>query len=282
VRASLVSRPAGGLLGAAACAVVMALSWAATFHIGALTRLDGHAMEGFAELHDSLGDISGPIVHAFGPLQLAIACVCLVGVALVQRRPRLAAAAVLVLIGANASAQVLERVLASPRGFDIEPESWPSGHATAAMSLALCLVLVVPLRWRPAAGAAAAVFALVVGVAILITGGHFLSDVLGGFVLAAFWMAIAVAAMQGLPARRSAQERAARQGAREVLKPTRIALAILAGLTAVGLVARAGAVIDHVEKHPAVVVGALALAVAAIALAAAVSLVLTLHEPENR
>jgi membrane-associated phospholipid phosphatase len=281
VKPSLASRPVGALLAAAIGAAAMAVLWAATFHVGALTRVDGHAMEGFAALHDAFGDLSGPIVHAFEPVSLALASAVLVGTALLRRRPRQAMGAAMVLVGANVTAQALKSALAASRGFDIQPDSWPSGHATAAMSLALSLVLVVPLGWRPLAGAAAAVFALVVGVAILITGGHFPSDVLGGFLLAAVWMALALAAMRALPARPPVATGPGPRP-REVLKPTTVALAIVTGLTAIGLLARASAVVDHVEEHPAVVLGGIALAVAAIALAGATALALTTHGPDTR
>ncbi len=282
MRPPLATRPAGALLAAGACGAAMLLIWAATFHVAAITRLDGHAMEGFAELHDALGHISGPIVHAFGTLPFAAACAVLVGTALLRRRPYQAAAAAVALVGANASGRVLKAALAEPRGFDIDADSWPSGHATAAMSLALCLVLVAPVRWRPVAGAIAAVFALTVGVAIMITGGHFSSDVLAGFLLAALWMGLAVAGMRALRAPAPAPDGGSRPSARDILRPTAIALAAIAGLALLLAVVRAAAVIDHVEEHPAVILGALAVAVAPIALAAAASVALTRNGPDTR
>ena len=64
-----------------------------------------------------------------------------------------ALAAGMVLLGANVTTQVLKPLLANPRGtygdYVVGVEAFPSGHATAAMSLALVAVVVVPRRLRP-------------------------------------------------------------------------------------------------------------------------------------
>ena len=52
------------------------------------------------------------------------------------------------------------------------------------MALALCAVLAVPARWRPAAATAGGLFALGVAYAILALGWHFPSDVIGGYLVA--------------------------------------------------------------------------------------------------
>ena len=69
----------------------------------------------------------------------------------------------------------------------VDAASWPSGHATAAMSLCLCWVIAVSARWRPAVGAVMAAFAIAVSYSFLTLGWHYPSDVLGGFLIAAVW-----------------------------------------------------------------------------------------------
>ena len=96
--------------------------------------------------------------------------------------------------------------------------SWPSGHATAAMALVLCAVLVAPSRLRPTVAALGGVFAVAVGCSLLILAWHMPSDVLGGYLLASLWMALAVAGLRaadrraGDPLARSEAIRAGTRG----------------------------------------------------------------------
>src|SRR4029077_15353521 len=88
--------------------------------------------------------------------------------------------------------QILKPLLATPRWsiapwLDVSSSSWPSGHATAAMSLALCSVIAASPRWRPIVGAAMAAFAVAVCYSFLELGWHYPTDVLGGFEIATVW-----------------------------------------------------------------------------------------------
>src|SRR5918911_585475 len=67
--------------------------------------------------------------------------------------------------------------------------------ATAAMTLALCGVMVTPPRLRPSAAALGGGFAVAVSYSILMLAWHFPSDVLGGFLVAALWTLLAVTAL---------------------------------------------------------------------------------------
>src|SRR5919107_901510 len=116
------ARPAGALLAAAGCAAAGAATWAATFHVPGLARFDAHTMRGFAALHASLGELSGPIVQLVGPRPFAVASALLIGIAAARRRPRLAVAAAAILAGANVSGQILKTLLADARGWGIDPE----------------------------------------------------------------------------------------------------------------------------------------------------------------
>ena len=60
----------------------------------------------------------------------------------------------------------------------------------------LCAVLASPPRARPAVAAIGALFAAAVGLALLILAWHMPSDVLGGYLVATLWMALAVAALR--------------------------------------------------------------------------------------
>ncbi len=95
-----------------------------------------------------------------------------------------------ILLGANVTTQLLKPLLAAPRparcpAGPVGAASWPSGHATAAMSLAPVLVLAAPARLRPAVAALGAAFAVAVSYSFLTLGWHYPSDVFGGFLVAA-------------------------------------------------------------------------------------------------
>jgi hypothetical protein len=101
-------------------------------------------------------------------------------------------------------------LLAHPRGgfgeFHVGAEAFPSGHATAAMSLALAAILVAPARLRPLVALVGAGFALAVGFAIVSLDYHFPSDVAGGYLVATGWCFGALAAVRMLSRRGDAEE----------------------------------------------------------------------------
>src|SRR6185312_14110781 len=127
-------------------------------------------------------------------------------VALLRGRPRVVLAVGVIILGANATTELLKHVLVSPRPGEFVPgsaiSSWPSGHSTAAMSLALASVLAVPARLRPAAAALGASLAIAVGYSVLATAIHYPSDVLGGFLVAATWALAVVAGLLAAERRR--------------------------------------------------------------------------------
>ncbi len=108
--------------------------------------------------------------------------------------------------------QGLMRAFARPRppaagwAFDASAFSFPSGHAfTSALSAGLLALAVA--RARPsaarAATAVAALFTAVIGFTRVYLGVHWPLDVLGGWLLAAAWLALGVWLL-GLRARRAA------------------------------------------------------------------------------
>ena len=78
----------------------------------------------------------------------------------------------------------------------ISAASWPSGHATAALALVLCAVLVAPAACARSWRGLGVAFAAAVGCSLLILAWHMPSDVFGGYLVAALWMALAVAGLR--------------------------------------------------------------------------------------
>jgi membrane-associated phospholipid phosphatase len=209
------------------------------------------------------------------PLPFALLCAAIAGIPLLRGRPRHALVVIGVLAGANVTTQVLKRLLAGPRphappvGFDPSETAWPSGHTTAALALALCLVLVAPARLRPLAAAVGGVFVVAVVYSLMLLGYHYPSDVLGGFFVAVVWVALGVAALRATGDR----ARAVALGLPAVLTPAALAALVLAALAALAVLLRPEGAYAYVQRHTtfaaaAVVIGAAALALAAGAAAA--------------
>ena len=107
------------------------------------------------------------------------------------RSGRQALAAAGAALAAVALSQVLKVLLAHPRtqavieGDILGPEALPSGHATAAMSVAVMAVLCTPLDLRRWAVGLGAFYAWAVSTCLVILAWHLPSDVLSGMLLAA-------------------------------------------------------------------------------------------------
>jgi len=187
---------------AAACVVLMAALWLLAEHVPALQVKDSVLLNDFVRLDrtTSVDAVAQFLAQLLNPLLFTIWGLALVLFALSQKRPRVALAIVAVMALAPFAAEVLKPLLAHPHvraGIaQVGPASYPSGHASAAAALGLSAVLVAPARARAFVAAAAVAFSLAVGAALLIRAWHMPSDVLGGYLNATFWMALAVAAVR--------------------------------------------------------------------------------------
>jgi membrane-associated phospholipid phosphatase len=274
------------LLGAAAGAALLILTWFLAFHVGIAERADQSIYNGFASLgkHPRLGSVASFIAHLCNPRPYVYLAFVPFAVALARRRIWAAMTIGGILLGANVTTQLLKPLLATPRAAGllagdkpVSPASWPSGHATAAMALALCCVLAAPARLRPLVAALGAAFAVAVSYSFLSLQWHYPSDVIGGFLVAATWTLLGVAAVLVADSRRRshmAGKETVRLSLQETLGPPAAALAGAMLLALVVVFARPHEVVGYARLHHTFVVGAAAIAVAAIAVAAGVTLVL--------
>jgi membrane-associated phospholipid phosphatase len=160
----------------------------------ALDRLSAHQASWLGSLADLLAHLADPL-----PLLAMLAGICVLG--LRWGRPRHVTAAVAIVAGANLTTQILKVALAHPRfqpvlgDHQLGAVAFPSGHATAAASIAIALVLVAPWRHRPLAVTLGAGFIGAVGCSVVVLAWHFPSDVLGGVLVALAW---GFAALAGL------------------------------------------------------------------------------------
>jgi membrane-associated phospholipid phosphatase len=190
-----------------ACAVALGFLTLLALGLAAGRHVDVRLFLRLAEDQPSGGTPADTIASLGDPLpmlaMLAVAC-C---IALLRGRPGGALAAVLVVVGANVTTQLLKALLAHPRvklaigGDPFEPNTFPSGHTTAAASIAVAYLFAVPAALRKLTLTVGAVFTLAVGSSVVVIGWHYPSDVFGGILVAACWGFAVLAAMRAIAPR---------------------------------------------------------------------------------
>jgi membrane-associated phospholipid phosphatase len=199
----LASRIKAPALASAACAAALVPLVAAAYAPGPAERLDASLLVRISTHAGPVASaVAGFFAHLADPLPLLAMTVVVCGLGLAWGRRREALAAAVVVAGANVTTQILKVALAHPRPdlypghSTIWPTAFPSGHTTAAVSIAVALALVAPPRLLPAALLGGGAFAALVGVSVVALEWHYPSDVLGAFLVASSWGFAALAALR--------------------------------------------------------------------------------------
>jgi membrane-associated phospholipid phosphatase len=188
---------------AAGCAVLFGVLLAGTHWWDPGGSLDLLGLTGFMSANSGWVDgVTAKLMRLGDPLSVALITIVLAGLALARGRPRVALAVLMLIAATSVSSQALKALLnqtleAPILGHVVGPDAFPSGHATAAMALALSAVLAAPRRARPAAALLGGLLALAVGASTVAQGAHLPSDVLGGYLLATAWTLALVAVLRG-------------------------------------------------------------------------------------
>ena len=259
------------------CAFLFALVVLGAYVWGPGQTLDNEGLAAMVNANDGwFRELNWHLVDLGDPPTVAVITLALAGLALVRGRPRVAVAVVALIAATSISGEVLKVLLSHPRfppifDYPVGPEALPSGHATAAMSLAFAGVLAAPRRARPFAALLGLLLALGVGVAVISAGWHFPSDVIAGYLLATAWALGLTAALYEADRRLPAGERWASRARDKI--PTRGLAVTAAGATLVGALAAAGVLAANVDaatcfarEHTAFVVVAGGIASAALVL----------------
>jgi len=279
-------RPATPLSAAVLCLVGLVLTGVTALILPVARLRDSATLQGFAQLRGTRLDVlANQIAHTVDPRPYAVIGVLLALVALIRGRPRVAVAVPVSMVIASATTELLKPLVGHPRvsewlggGADTSVASWPSGHATAAMMVALSAVLVSPRQLRPLVALLGTGLAIGVSYSILVLGWHFPSDVLGGFLVAGGAISLTLAALWWAESRWP--ERTGRRavggvaaGASDLVAPAAI-LALCLG-AAIGLVAIRGHVLAaYSASHLSFVAGAVTIAGLAGVLATAMAFAL--------
>jgi membrane-associated phospholipid phosphatase len=186
---------------AALCALGLALVWVLAELVPAVHVKDAVGLYDFTLL--SRPSIDAPANFLLDLLDTPVFilwAVVLAAIALARGRPRVALAAAAVMGLAPLTSETLKPLVAHAHArvgvVHVGPASWPSGHSTAALALVLSAVLVAPARLRALVACVGGLYVVAVGVSLLILGWHMPSDVLGGYLVAALWASLALAALR--------------------------------------------------------------------------------------
>ncbi|MGI8428181.1 MAG: phosphatase PAP2 family protein [Solirubrobacteraceae bacterium] len=276
-------RAAITLTGGGLAVALLILTWFLTFHVGFFARADVNILTGFLDLRrPRVSPIASFIAHLCNPQPYAYLVAVPILLALARRRPGVGLMIGAVVLGANLTTQLLKPLLHGPRltipgGMPIIASSWPSGHATAAMTLALCSVIAAPARLRPALAATGAAFSVAVSYSFLTLGWHYPSDVFGGFLVATAWTLLGAGTLFALDARRGHQPQGLHHRRPSLGEALRAPAAAGLGALAMGVVillARPRAVLSYADAHTTFVVGAAAIGALSLALATGLMLAL--------
>jgi membrane-associated phospholipid phosphatase len=268
------------LLAALACLVGLVVTGVLALAVPGAHVRDAAMLHGFVGLdRPSVHRAVWYVAHLCDTLPYACAGLLCIALALARRRGWRALAVTCLLAVTGATTQLLKHALAQPRLEHWLPEqvatnSWPSGHSTAAMTLALCAILVAPPALRASTAMLGGAFAVGVGYAVLVLGWHYPSDVLGGFLVAGLWTSLAVAVLHRVEAP---------EPARRPLWEPLAGLAAGAGVVAaVVLGVRADTVALYTSERPTFAAGALTIALLALVLVTTVSAASTRSAPQAR
>jgi len=271
-------------LGAVVGLVLLIICWFAAFHISVVEHADRSINGGFAALggRPRISSAANFIVGLCNPKPYVYLCALPVLVAVARRRLWVALAIGSILLGANFTTQLLKPLFAHPREAGLLGDawgaaSWPSGHATAAMSLALCCVLAAPSRLRPSVAAAGAMFAVAVAYSLLVLESHFASDVIGGFLVAAIWALLGAMAVFVAAEGRShpdAGRAPARPSVSSAIGPPFAALLLAIAILGLIALARPHAVLSYADLHKGFVIGATGIGLIGLTVATGVMLAL--------
>jgi membrane-associated phospholipid phosphatase len=268
-------RPTIPLLVSLACALGVLVTGVLALEVPFVHARDAAALHGFMGLdRPGVNGLFNRIVVAMDPASYALLGLMLVAAAVVAGRPARAVTVVVLLVGTGATTRFLKEVVPSNRfdgflGYDqIGPHAFPSGHSTAAMTLALCAVLVAPPALRAVVAALAGLGAAAVGYGLVILSFHYPSDVLGGYLVAGAWTAAALAALRAIEARQAGEQVRAGPTPRVLLGLAAAPAAALGVAALAALALRGDAVTVYASERPTLVACALAIAALAGVLAA--------------
>jgi membrane-associated phospholipid phosphatase len=190
----MAPRAKAPLLAAIACALLIAPLAVVAYSLVPFQHVDLQLFFHLRREEGPVNTLAAALVNLgdLAALLILLAAVAAIGLRLGRRREVLAA--VVVVAGANLTTQLLKTTLEHARhkafehGIELPwPNSFPSGHTTAAASIGVALLLVVPAGYRLGAAVVGLLLTAAVGSSVIVLGWHYPSDLLGALLVTGAW-----------------------------------------------------------------------------------------------
>jgi membrane-associated phospholipid phosphatase len=190
------ARGAGYVLAPLAVAVLAAAGAAAMYQVFLRTSLgqvvDTASMRGGDVRHPKVVEVLSRTLNGTTLVSLVLVCLVAAAIGFLRKRIDLAVGSALMVIGANASTQLLKTRLSRPDLDDFPaPNSFPSGHTAAAASVAFALILVLPYAIRGMVALIGFGYATVIAIATVWAEWHRPSDTVAALLVVLAWGAVA-------------------------------------------------------------------------------------------
>ncbi len=191
-------RPVDSRIWLLTIALLSTIAFASLYIIAVRTnlgqRLDASAVRGRVFLSPRKLRIAARLYTWVDISSIALLGGAIMLTAVVRDRLRLAFGSGCIIGASIVTAELLKHNLARPYlgvtdALKYTP-TFPSGHTSVGMSLAIAALFVAPKRWRSIAGILGAGFASAVGISLVATASHRPSDVIGSALVVTGWAAV--------------------------------------------------------------------------------------------
>lgn len=179
-------------VGAVACALVAAALYVVAVRTGTGQEVDEAVIRGAVQLVARTDASFTGRISAVNVVTVGLGVAAAAAVALARGRPRLAAVVGVVALGSLVSVQLLKRVVLErpplvPTDYARGTNSFPSGHTSVGMVLAVMVLMVLPLRARPWTWVVVGLFGATFGVSTVLAAYHRPSDVVAAHLVVLAW-----------------------------------------------------------------------------------------------
>jgi hypothetical protein len=178
------------------------LAWRVFVDTWAGQRVERATLQGARYGQNRLWHVAEPVLSVVSVWFIAVVVLAAVVIAIARRRWMLAAQVAVLMAGANLTTRVLKVGVIDRPDLGISGPGFntlPSGHTTAAASVAAVVVLVVPPRVRPWAAVFGALYTAATGVSTLVGQWHRPSDVIAAILVVLAWSGLACALVAWRP-----------------------------------------------------------------------------------
>jgi membrane-associated phospholipid phosphatase len=185
------------LLALSGCVAAFVLAYWFTVQTITGRQLADAALRGATITRSPAGAVVDATLDVVTATALIAAVAAIAVVALIRMQRTRGLVAIGLILAANASGRILKAYVLPRSDLGLAESapatlnSLPSGHTTAAFSIGIAALFVVPALLRTATAAAGIVFSSAVAIATLSAGWHRVADSLASFFLVTAWSAVA-------------------------------------------------------------------------------------------